>query len=80
MEEFISIAGSLAILLIMAIAGWVAYMLIFRKRPGKTIKEQQRIGLKICPLCGSPMKSLINTPHVIHCIKPGCPNYLDDAH
>lgn len=79
MEEFISIAGSLAILLIVAIAGWAVCMLIFRKRPGKTIKEQQRIGLKICPLCGSPMKSLINTPHVIHCIKPGCPNYLDDA-
>jgi hypothetical protein len=80
MEAFISIAGTLAILFIVAVAAWVAYMLIFRKRPGKTIIKQEHIGLEICPLCGSRMKSLIDTPHVIHCIKPGCPNYMDDTH
>jgi len=35
MEIFITIAGGVAILFVVAVAAWVAYMLLFRKKPTK---------------------------------------------
>ena len=80
MEAFISIAGGLSILLVIGIAGWVAYRLMFRKRPGNAADKRKHIGPHVCPLCGSQMQSLTKTPHVVRCVMPGCPNYLDDPH
>jgi hypothetical protein len=78
METFISIAGGLTILLVVVIAGRLAYVLLVRKRPGTAAEKQKHVGLKVCPLCGSRMESLTNTPQVIRCIRPDCPNYMDN--
>lgn len=80
MEAFLSIAGGLSILLVVVIAGWVVYRLMFHKRPGNTTEKRKHVGLHVCLLCGSQMESLTKTPHIIRCVKPGCPNYLDDPH
>ena len=79
MELFIGALGGLAMLGLLAFAGIIVYLLLFKLRASKNAKQPGAIGLSKCPICGGRMQAAISDPYIVHCNTPKCPNYLANA-